>query len=247
MKLLVDIGNSAIKTAVLQQGEMSDYRSMRYQSPVSNDVIEQLWGKQEKPAEVWVANVGGHQIEKVLTNWIEAHWQCRVYFAKTEKHTAGVSNGYDDIQQLGVDRWLAMVAAKKLVGCPVIIVDCGTAVTIDAIHSNGEHLGGFILCGLQTQINALLKSTVISVKWTSANVVFEPAKNTESAIIRATVYSIVTWIERVVEDLANLHKIKFNRVITGGEAAKLIPYLNDEWFLKDDLVLSGLKYFIENP
>ena len=121
------------------------------------------------------------------------------------------------------------------------------SITVDAINSDGEHLGGYILSGLQTQINALLKSTVISVKWTSANVVFAPAKNTESAIIRATVYSIVTWIEQVVEDLTNLHKIKFNRVITGGEAGKLIPHLNDEWFHKDDLVLSGLKYFIENP
>ena len=64
-----------------------------------------------------------------------------VELAEVSAEAAGVTCGYKDFHQLGVDRWLALVAAYRKYAKPIIVVDAGSAVTIDIVDGDGLHLG----------------------------------------------------------------------------------------------------------
>ena len=68
---------------------------------------------------------------------------------------AGIINAYSEPASLGMDRWLAMLAAAQAVGLPVVVMDIGTATTLDAVDRQGQHLGGQIFPGPQTMLESL--------------------------------------------------------------------------------------------
>ncbi|MEW8155229.1 MAG: type III pantothenate kinase, partial [Candidatus Thiodiazotropha endolucinida] len=145
MKLYVDIGNSAIKWAT----EDDLHVDILHQAESSNlpAEIEQAWLKLKKPEAVYIASVRQQDIDAKLLSWIERHWQIIPLFAETRQREHGVTNGYKQPNQLGVDRWLALIAARTLSKLPQIVVDCGSATTIDAMDGEGRHIGGIILPG----------------------------------------------------------------------------------------------------
>ena len=79
--------------------------------------------------------------------------------AKLGLESGSVRNGYEDIAQLGVDRWAAIVGAYTHFGSAVCIVDAGTAVTVDLVRDGGRHLGGLIVPGLQLMRSSLEQDT----------------------------------------------------------------------------------------
>ena len=70
-----------------------------------------------------------------------------------------MTSGYRDPERLGVDRWLALIAARERSKQPTVIVDAGSACTIDLLDSEGRHLGGYILPGLTAMGEALVRGT----------------------------------------------------------------------------------------
>jgi pantothenate kinase type III len=81
---------------------------------------------------------------------------CQIY---TQKYALGVRNAYPKHNKLGVDRWLAMLAAYHYYNAPVCIVSCGSALTLDIVDSQGQHLGGMIMPGLNLMQQALSRGT----------------------------------------------------------------------------------------
>ncbi|WP_341502801.1 type III pantothenate kinase [Gallaecimonas sp. GXIMD4217] len=77
----------------------------------------------------------------------------------TESKAFGVTNAYQDCRRLGVDRWLALVAAHGRYQGPCLVVDIGTAVTLDLVASDGRHLGGWIAPGFQLMSQSVLAKT----------------------------------------------------------------------------------------
>ncbi len=74
---------------------------------------------------------------------------------------AGVTIRYSDPSRLGVDRWLAMLAAHAASTKACLVVDCGTALTIDKLTASGEHCGGYIIPGLALMRRSLEENTRI--------------------------------------------------------------------------------------
>lgn len=80
--------------------------------------------------------------------------------ARVKEGVGGVTLAYSDVSQLGVDRWLAMLAARaRLPAEHVMVVNAGSALTIDLITASGQHLGGYIVPGLRTSSQALYAKT----------------------------------------------------------------------------------------
>ena len=79
--------------------------------------------------------------------------------AATSHESAGVRCASPDPSRLGVDRWMAVLAASRLRPKPVLVVDAGTALTIDAVDSDGHHAGGFIIPGIDMMQLALTTRT----------------------------------------------------------------------------------------
>ena len=147
----------------------------------------------------------------------------------------GLRNGYAEPLRLGADRWLAMIAAWADTPADCIVVDAGTALTVDAIGADGQHRGGIIAAGLQTSEKAVLGATRFPTRQTPLTVHAGLGLDTEACVRQGAMLSALGAIDRASAQLPGAR-----RVITGGDAQVLHPHLGGDWKLRPCLVLEGL-------
>lgn len=153
--LLLDIGNSRCKWALLESGVRVR------QGVLDNDELERLptlIGRVPASTRVMVSNVAGGAVATKLREYLAA-MQCEPQFILAEAERCGVRNGYHSPRQLGSDRWAALIAAHHRVPGACLVVNCGTATTVDALSARGEFLGGLILPGLSLMLSSLRANT----------------------------------------------------------------------------------------
>ncbi|MBI5450466.1 MAG: type III pantothenate kinase, partial [Gammaproteobacteria bacterium] len=142
--LLIDAGNSHLKWAWLtRQGMIQDAATAAYDASTTQ-VLDAAWLDMLPPQRVLVASVVP-RFTTELTRWLAERWGCPVECVQSQAQGFGVTSGYQQPATLGVDRWLAMIAARDY-GEEVCIYDCGTALTIDVLIQ-GRHQGGLIFPG----------------------------------------------------------------------------------------------------
>lgn len=237
--LLVDIGNSRIKWGWWSSGQLHPQGSISEHGPMLEGSLDQAWDKIPNPRRVVVANVGGPSIADRLSSWTRRQWAVVPEFARVEARAFGVQIGYEDPSQLGVDRWLALIAVWNRYKAPACIADCGTAVTIDALASYGEHLGGLIVPGLTLMRQVLIRHT----HGIEVNAAGEPqmlARNTQDGITAGSLYAVAACIDRVAFALRWRFGDDLRCVITGGDAENVLPLLTHPFERVPDLVLQGL-------
>ena len=77
-----------------------------------------------------------------------SRWSVTAHIVRPQAQQLGVKNLYRKPEQLGADRWAALIGARGLTGSAACVVDAGTAVTVEALSAKGEFLGGAIFPGL---------------------------------------------------------------------------------------------------
>ena len=159
MNLLLDVGNSRIKTAVTGGNGLHELKPFAYDLSSCESLLSNLIYDLETPHKVLVANVGGEAIADRITACILRQWRRKPMFVQVTREWSGLVNGYTDISQLGVDRWLGLLAAWVRYRRFVCVVSCGTAVTIDGATGDGRHLGGVIIPGLELMQRSLNQAT----------------------------------------------------------------------------------------
>jgi len=243
MILLLDIGNTRIKWGALIRGEL---QAGGVQQRGANDVAKVLAAVKQhhyRPTRVMVSNVAQDEYRALLTSEMAGHWGCEAEFAVTQAAAFGVVNGYDEPQRLGVDRWLALIAARKMVDGALCVVDCGTALTIDLLDSSGAHLGGLIVPGVTLMQEALVNNTEglsVVTEWQAKGEGLLMARNTADAISGGAHYSLAALVDRVALDARVLLGENPSVVLTGGGASALKTHLQCESQLEPHLVLQGL-------
>jgi type III pantothenate kinase len=243
MILLVDIGNSRIKWECRQGAQIhAEGKTLRPAEGLDR-TFDAQWAALT-PRRVVTSNVAGQHITDQLTAWCERNWALSPRFIATAAEGYGVRNGYEDYRQLGVDRWLALIAAWHRCHGASCVVDCGTAVTLDALSPNGEHLGGMILPGLALMRMSLHKHTEgIRVEEGGQPVLF--ARNTRDGIAAGGANAVAGGIDRFVLELKQrLGEVRC--LITGGDAGYLLPLLADRFEEIPNLVLQGLAIMAED-
>ncbi|MCP4995221.1 MAG: type III pantothenate kinase, partial [Gammaproteobacteria bacterium] len=138
--LLIDSGNTNLKWSWLEEGELSDICSLSHPALEASGSIERYWQNEPPPGKVLIANVAGGMIDVQLINWIAESWKVRAQLVRSQASALGVTNAYQIPEQLGVDRWLTLIAAHRSNSGACCIVDCGTAMTVDVIAESGRHL-----------------------------------------------------------------------------------------------------------
>ncbi|MEJ2611750.1 MAG: type III pantothenate kinase [Candidatus Thiodiazotropha sp.] len=237
MKLFVDIGNSAIKWA--SEDELKTGVSHRVNSRELPDAIETVWRGMPKPSEVHLASVRHQKITERLTQWVQQHWSLDARVSKTQPQEFGVVNGYEMPTQLGIDRWLALLAARNLSSLPVVVVDCGSATTIDGLDSKGHHMGGVILPGLKLFAKCLHQSTDLSSEFLEGEVDYF-ATDTATGIRSGAMLTHTCMVEKALQQLEARGGGNANCFLTGGDARLLTKHLRISHQLMPDLVLQGL-------
>lgn len=248
MILLVDIGNTRIKWAQFDV-ELSHHDSTTYQGGHLLSQLDALWGALPVPRAIYIANVGACALDSIISSWVEQKWGCSIHFIKSSVSAAGVTNGYLSPTQLGVDRWLSIIAGHHLFIGDVCIFDCGTAMTMDLINADGLYQGGLIFPGLFLMQKSLLNNTVGCAITPSIDLPIynqAVAKNTQDGVVLGSIYAALSIIKTQSARLQNEFNLDPTFIITGGDAGTLIPHLPSTYYHYPYLVLQGLSLLIKN-
>ncbi len=249
MILLVDIGNSRIKWALSESAIFQAQGIATYQGTPLADVFTATWGTLTPPSRVLAANVAGKAMAAALRTWVDTTWGLDVEFLIPRRKACGVTNAYVEPPRLGADRWAALIGAHARVPGNVCVIDCGSAVTIDALDAKGQHLGGLIIPGLTMMHNALIQNTGGISEQAMAkgdNKVSVLARDTQGAVTGGALYTLIAVIDRVTADLAADMQAPLARVICGGDAERLLNLLAENYRYEPDLVLHGLAIIAES-
>lgn len=244
MILDLDIGNTRIKW------RLSEDRVIAEPHLVSSGTVSELAEliaatvARYPVARVRAASVRGGELLAELTALLANDWQLTVQTAQVVRECQGVTVAYEKLARLGVDRWLAMLAAYRDAQGSCVVVDCGTAMTIDLIDTEGLHLGGYIVPGLRLVPDSLTRNTAIVLEqepgWG-----LKPGISTEQAIYHGTMQMLVALLETTLaREFPARPGVKAPVVyLTGGDAVVLARFLDcTDVTLKQvqDLVFRGL-------
>ena len=233
MILDIDAGNTRIKWRVVDGREILAGGELPTDSVVQGTPIEiEVDGTVER---IRLCSVAGGTVVESLQKQLQSQFNVAVELAEVSAEAAGVTCGYKDFHQLGVDRWLALVAAYRKYAKPIIVVDAGSAVTIDIVDGDGLHLGGYIIPGLNLMHQALWEGTdQIKVALKPVADISNPGTSTDQAVDRGCLLMLVAMIESMVERYQCL------TVITGGDGQLLREQLRMDRVYCRDLVMDGL-------
>jgi type III pantothenate kinase len=240
--LLVDIGNSRLKYAHLAGDRLGPQHAVEYLAWTAEDWHRQLFAG-NPIARVVAATVAGGASATALRGAAAAAGVAELEFVQSTASAAGVRNGYRDPAQLGVDRWLALIAAHSRWSGPCCVIDVGTAATIDALAADGRHLGGFIVPGPDLMVRSLLQGTselATRAAWQAAGAEDFYADNTREAIERGCVLALAALAGRAAAELERHVGAVPRLLITGGAGESLLPWVQSAAELVPDLVLRGL-------
>jgi type III pantothenate kinase len=248
MNLLIDIGNTRIKWATGAGGAFEETGELVHRGQDLAGVLEFLGQFDAIPAAVRGANVAGAATGQAIADAVRARWNLSIEFARTQASAGPVRNGYHDHGQMGVDRWLAILAAYERYHQPICVVDVGTAVTIDQVDGTGVHLGGLIVPGLDLMKRALISDTGDIAGQVGADHKVSGAENlglgrsTAEAIDGGTLAAICGLIERCREELSHRYGDTV-LVLTGGDAERIMPHISTPLEHRPLLVLEGLMIY----
>jgi type III pantothenate kinase len=257
MLLLIDAGNSNVKWATIFPGQntMKFGGVFSLLQPVENIIacFEESWG-QFSPTNIKIGHVGSELFPKLFRSWVQAIWRIKPTYLKTEARRAGLVNGYSDPAQLGIDRWLALLAAHlyyKQANKALCIIDSGTCIKIDILTAEGMHLGGSILPGKAMMVQSVTdllaqngkiictanKYGVEESGLTSQKIA---QKNTLSGLVAGVNFSQVAVIEKLCRDLATELGEACQIVLTGGGGQILSALEPFDVIYSPHLVLKGI-------
>ncbi len=253
MRLAIDAGNSRTKWALFDTADVMQSHGVMLNSELDSELISTsaAWRDCQYAVASNVAGVEvGGSIAKVL-----AQQSIRLHWVKSSSSAYGLSNQYLQAEKLGTDRWAALVAAWRQDKTPCLVVNAGTALTIDAIGSEnadeGMFLGGMIMPGLQLMQTSLVQRTAGIAR--QHGVWQDFPQNTGDALYSGALIAMTGAVQQMMKILqrhqAQYHQATLNRcMITGGDASLLAahlqrqaeqtPFINYE--IAEHLVLQGL-------
>ena len=244
MKLLIDIGNSRVKWACWVDQQLQAPRVLSHEDWDPLELLAEN-RKQQRPEQVYIANVAGRHIGDRIAKAITKRWRLAPVFVKVQRRNLGVINAYHDVAQLGIDRWLGLLAARHRYRTAVCVVNCGTAVTVDGLSPTGRHLGGFIIPGLgllQQQLNRA--TSAIKVK-PGRRYATQFGRSTAACVQNGAARAVVALVEHVSGELSEKYGRKLARVITGGDGRSINALLGKTFDHDPHLVLYGLGLIAE--
>ena len=243
MKILeLDIGNSRIKWRLCDPSTLSEIS--QGQAHNLDELAANL--ADVEPGAIRACSVRTNTETEKLLAWCRECWSIEPVVAKVVRNCGGITNKYEDMSRLGIDRWLAMLAAYRRAGGPCVIVDAGTALTLDIVSGTGQHQGGYIVPGLGLMAASLEQNTNIRLSDPPPTASLEPGHATDAAVLNGTLVAAVSLVQQVLLKIfAQEPDVKL--YLSGGDAEILAAHINSDDFIDRDnievvlgLVLDGL-------
>ena len=239
MILVLDCGNSRLKWGLAgPHGWVS-------QGNIPNQEIGTLalrdWQNLPRPSRVVGVNVAG-EATRVRVEAQLVRWRTAPEWLIAREQAGGVYNRYARPSQLGPDRWAALIAARQRVADELfpsscVVVNAGTAVTVDALDGEGVFRGGIILPGLNLMLHALAENTA-ALRMPPGHYHDFPI-NTADALASGALQAVCGAIEQLRRRLGDDGPLP-KAFLSGGAAADVAPHLTAPVEVVDNLVLEGV-------
>ena len=240
MKLLVDIGNTRVKWACTEGDILYGHDGFTYTRDTLAALLASHWRSLAQPGQVRIASVADTGTTAEVLVYARKTWSLEPRQAVTEKQRAGLTNGYTEVSAMGVDRWLAMLAAWNRYKRPVCVIDCGTAITVDVILEDGLHAGGFILPGLPLMASSLERQTHGIQEHREMTPELELGRSTSGCISNGFAFALAGLVDRCAAIIREEKGVELSFIITGGWAEQALPFLPGQSSHEPHIVLEGL-------
>ena len=232
--LAVDAGNSRVKWA------LHDGREFVRDGWAANGNLEALdaqWAALLAPSSIMIANVAGNQVGDKLREFCK-RWQIVPSLPRSVRSQAGVVNRYEEPSQLGVDRWAALIGARALCAGPCLVVNAGTAMTIDALLAQGEFIGGIIVPGFELMHEMLAGRTA---QLSAAQGKFKAfPQATRDAITSGAIQALCGAVDRMRVAMQGAGHAEPELILTGGAGEMIARHIGRPVRIVEKLVLEGL-------
>jgi type III pantothenate kinase len=146
---------------------------------------------------------------------------------------------YDHPEDYGIDRALAALSAWTIFRNSCVVIDAGTALTVEAVDRDGTVTGGFILPGAAAMARALASETGLPFVLPDMGCL-SPGNSTQSTIAHGIAGGIAGAVDKLYEISSGTVGSGVRVIITGGGGEKLLPLLSFRAEYRPNLVLEGL-------
>ena len=243
MILELDVGNSRIKWRLLVGDDLAVVKAGHVPG------FDELQRVTELDAAITLArmcSVRGGDVNRRLEDWIRAKYSVALVQASVTQSCGGVTNQYADVSRLGIDRWLAMLAAYRRAGGACMVIDSGTALTIDVVDAQGLHLGGHIIPGLKLMHGSLESNTAIRLSDNYSAYSQSLGHSTDEAVFNGTVTALLATIKQQSTSLGKAGDVEI--YFAGGDAELLHGLARlDRSEIVTSLVFDGLDVACPHP
>jgi type III pantothenate kinase len=243
--LLIDCGNTATKCRLIEQDKTWDNTFVMTQPLGVNALREFL--KLHQPRDIYLSSVASEQ----MTTTVMLELQQNLPFAQvsqifTQAKLGQVTNAYHEYYRLGVDRWLTLLAASAREEDDVIVIDAGSAITIDLLSRQYSHQGGAILPGFNTDQQRFINMfPTVDFDHPDIRNNQDPGRSSE-ACIQMTHFPIsLQRIYQLVDEWIGLLQEPVKILLCGQDASLISEKLNRSHETVPDLVFQGMLQHIE--
>jgi type III pantothenate kinase len=239
--LLIDAGNTRIKWAIARDGALACHGYSAHRGRALDEALRPIAELDGQPSRVIASNVGGETLAAKVRDVVHRRFGVTLEVAEVRREAFGLRIAYEHPSHLGSDRWLAMIGARESHAGALLVVCAGTALTIDAIDARGDHYGGLIVPGIETMKASLLSGTA-GIR-DAGDVPKRPEifeDDTGPAVSGGAAHALAALVERAAGELAKRAGTAARLVMTGGDAARILPLIGLSANVEPDLVLRGL-------
>ena len=193
---------------------------------------------------VRAVSVAGVEHDDALTNALTEQGLPAPVFARAQDRRGRLTSGYLSPERLGADRWVAMLAGAARTQAPFLVVDAGSAITVDLVDQNGCHAGGWIVPGLAMLRRALLAETA-GIRFDDAQVESDgPGRSTADAVLAGTLRMARDFVAARACGMRKRHPT-LDVFVTGGDGALIAEAMGDSVEAVPELVLDGLRHAVD--
>ena len=245
---LFDLGNSRAKAARLERGEPSDIFALDWDRPDFVAALRDGLKHWPHPARVWIASVASTERAEKTRAALDSIKADRIEWLRTPRSACGLTNSYAKPERLGIDRFLAMLAAHTHARGGYVVAGCGTALTLDAVSADGNHVEGMIALSPERMLQTLRAATAIANRNPDAfatNVRDDTATALQAGCW-ASAGALVEWFVARSRKGSGTEHVWLH----GGWAERLAEWLAQDGFaaeLLDNAVLRGLAIWAAEP
>lgn len=238
MDLAISIGNSTLRMATVCDQQISNVWQINSKTEDVAGALTNILALLDEAIDRCIIASVNPGLTDMVSSVVRSVCRLEPVFATLERGFLLDYSCYEGL--LGIDRALCCEAAFQQIKPPFIVVDLGTATTLNVVDENNRFLGGLIYPGVQMGLAALANDTALLPHVQLETVIPLIGQNTKECLLAGAVYGTAMFLDKALAHLWSALGTTGTTVVTGGHAALITPRMETRHLYDQHLVLKGL-------